>query len=59
MWLDLELHGTRPKPLVLAAMATIDHHQALLHGRDLNLESHSFVMNLNNKVNCLINNRIL
>ncbi|XP_065842585.1 uncharacterized protein [Oscarella lobularis] len=49
MWLDLELHGTRPKPLVLAAMATIDHHQALLHGRDLNLESHSFVMNLNNK----------
>ena len=50
MWLDLELSGTRPKPLVSAAMATIDQHRALLHGEDLEEESHSILINLNQKV---------
>ena len=51
MWLDLELSGTRPKPLVFAATATIDEHRALLHGRDVENESHSILINLNRKVN--------
>ena len=51
MWFDLELSGTRPKPLVAAAMATIDEHRALLHGRDVENESHSFLINFNLKVN--------
>ena len=51
MWLDLELSGTQPKPLVAAAMATIDEHRALLHGRDKENESHSISINLNRKVN--------
>ena len=51
MWLDLELSGTRPKPLDAAAMATIDEHRALLHGRDVKKESHSILINLNRKVN--------
>ena len=50
MWLDLEIGGTRPKPLLEAAMAAIDQHRALLHGRDVNRESHSFLLNLANKV---------
>ena len=50
MWLDLELSGTRPKPLVSAAMATTDQHRALLHGEDLEEESHSILINLNQKV---------
>ena len=51
MWLDLELSGTPPKPLVAAAMATIDKHRALLHGRDVERESHSILIDLNRKVN--------
>ncbi|XP_065840570.1 uncharacterized protein [Oscarella lobularis] len=50
MWLDLELGGTRPKPLVAAAMATIDEHRALLHGRDVEEESHSILIDLNRKL---------
>ena len=44
--MDLELRGTRPKPLVAAAMATIDQHRALLYGRDVKTETHSLLMNL-------------
>ncbi|XP_065846084.1 kelch domain-containing protein 2-like isoform X2 [Oscarella lobularis] len=55
MWFDLELSGTRPKPLVAAAMATIDEHRALLHGRDVENESHSFLINFNLKFWTLIN----
>ena len=51
MWLDLDLRGTRPKPLVAAAMAAIDQHRALLHGKDENNECHTFSINLNQKVN--------
>ena len=51
MWFDLELSGTRPKPLVAAAMATIDEHRAFLHGRDMENESHSILIDLNRKVN--------
>ena len=51
MWLDLELSGTRPKPLVFAAMAAVDEHRALLHGRDVENESHSILLDLNRKVN--------
>ena len=51
MWLDLELSGTRPKPLVGAVMATIDKHRALLHGTDVEIESHSILINSNRKVN--------
>ena len=51
MWLELELSGTQPKPLVAAAMATIDEHRALLHGGDLEKESHSILIDLNRKVN--------
>ncbi|XP_065840574.1 uncharacterized protein [Oscarella lobularis] len=50
MWLDLELSGTRPKPLVVAAMAIIDEHRALLHGRDVEEESHSILIDLNRKL---------
>ena len=50
MWLDLELSGTRLKPLVAAAMATIDEHRALLHGSDVE-NSHSILIDLNRKVN--------
>ena len=59
MWLDLELSGTRPKPLVVAAMATIDEHRALLHGRDVEEESHSILIDLNRKVKlrCKLNNK--
>ena len=59
MWLDLELSGTRPKPLVVAAMAIIDEHRALLHGRDVEEESHSILIDLNRKVKlrCKLNNK--
>ncbi|XP_065840572.1 uncharacterized protein [Oscarella lobularis] len=50
MWLDLELSGTRPKPLVFAAMAAVDEHRALLHGRDVENESHSILLDLNRKL---------
>ena len=33
-----------------AAMATIDEHRALLHGRDAEKENHSILINLNRKV---------
>ncbi|XP_065842094.1 uncharacterized protein [Oscarella lobularis] len=49
VWLDLELSGTRPKPLVNAAMANIDRHRALLHGIDMNGKTQSFGINLNHK----------
>ena len=52
MWLDLELSGARPKPLQGAVMATIDQHRALLHGSDMKEESHSFAINLKEKVHC-------
>ena len=51
MWLDLELSGTRPKPLVAAAMATIRDNRALLHGTDVESESRSIIIDLNHKVN--------
>ena len=51
MWLDLELSGTRPKPLHRPAMAPIDQHRAFLHGSDFNNEIHSFVLDLEKKVN--------
>ena len=54
MWLDLELSGTRPEPLVRPAMATIDQNRALLLGVNMNEKFHSFVMNLNSKVNFLL-----
>ncbi|XP_065832544.1 uncharacterized protein [Oscarella lobularis] len=50
MWLDLELSGTRPKPFVFAAMATIDEHRALLHGRDVEKDSQSILIDLNRKL---------
>ncbi|XP_065835459.1 uncharacterized protein [Oscarella lobularis] len=49
MWLDLELSGTRPAPLLAAAMATIDQHRAFLLGMDRSSQSHSFMLNLQNK----------
>ena len=52
MWLDLELSGTRPAPLLAAAMATIDQHRAFLLGMDRSSQSHSFMLNLQNKVVC-------
>ena len=58
MWLESKFSGTKPKPLQLAAMATIDRHQAFLHGKDIDNKSHSVVLELLNKVNikcwCLI-----
>ena len=53
IWLNLDLSGVRPRPLVNASMATIDRHRALLHGSDVKKEIHSFVMNLKDKVNYL------
>ena len=50
MWLDLDLSGTRPKPLHGAAMASIDQHRALLHGMDMKNECHSLLISLNQKV---------
>ena len=54
MWLDLELSGTRPSPLVRAAMATIDQHRALLLGRNVTQDIQFFSMNLKDKVNRLV-----
>ena len=52
MWLDLELSGTRPAPLIVAAMATIDQHRAFLLGMDKEKKSRAFMLNLQNKVVC-------
>ena len=54
MWLDLKLSGTRPEPLVRPALAAIDQNRALLLGVNMNEKFHSFVMNLNSKVNFLL-----
>ncbi|XP_065845693.1 uncharacterized protein [Oscarella lobularis] len=50
MWLDLELSGWRPEPLVRAAIASIDRHRAFLYGVTLKKESHSRVINLYNEI---------
>ena len=46
VWSDLNLIGTRPKPLMEASMATIDEHRAFLLGIDIKEESYAFMLNV-------------